>query len=582
MNELTDHDNIRLLRQKIIGLGERSISKSYYPELRRRLDQLEAQKKDLEERTQALQKLMEDLEEERRKARESEANYRSVIENIQDVFYRSDARGNLIMTSPSFLILFRYGSLDECLGKPIAETLYYYPEKRAELLRQIKEKGSVTNYEVILKRRDGMPVTVETNSHLYFDDAGNFAGVEGIFRDITERKRAEEDHRKLETQLIQAQKMEAIGTLAGGIAHDFNNILSGIMGYSELCLKAVQDRPKVHHHMEQVLKAAERARDLVRQILTFSRKAEQEKKPIALAPIVKEVFNFMRASLPTTIEIIQKIEETADVIMADPTQMHQVLINLCTNAGHAMRETGGVLEIGLEEVVINADDRLHRPPIRHGHYLVLTVRDTGQGIPQENLVRIFEPYFTTKEKGAGTGLGLAVVHGIVKDHGGEIRVYSEVGKGTIFRVYLPLLVKQAEGGKDMDEALLPGGGETILFIDDEKMVVDLSRELLEELGYLVVAETDPVKAIEVFKEGSGAFDLVITDKTMPHLTGFDVAGEIRRMRSDIPIVLCSGFQEKEDPGKLTALGISRLITKPIRMSVLAKTIREVLDKKQNG
>ncbi|MCX5827809.1 MAG: PAS domain S-box protein [Deltaproteobacteria bacterium] len=512
--------------------------------------------------------------------RRSEANYRSVIENIQDVFYRSDVQGNLIMASPSFLTLLGYESLAECLGRPIAGTFYYDPEKRAEFLRQVQEKGSVTNYEVDLKRRDGTPVTVETNSHFYFDDAGNIVGVEGVFRDITGRKQAEEERSKLESQLIQAQKMEAVGTLAGGIAHDFNNILSGIMGYSELCLKAVQDRPKVHHHMEQVLKAAERARDLVRQILTFSRKAEQEKKPIALAPIVKEVFNFMRASLPTTIEITQKIEETADVIMADPTQMHQVLINLCTNAGHAMRETGGVLEIGLEEVVINADDRLHRPPIRHGHYLVLTVRDTGQGIPQENLERIFEPYFTTKEKGEGTGLGLAVVHGIAKDHGGEIRVYSEVGKGTIFRVYLPLMEKQKEGGKDIEEALLPGKGETILFIDDEKMVAELSKDLLEELGYRVVTETDPVKAIEVFKESRDTFDLVITDKTMPHLTGFDVAGEIRRIRTDIPIVLCSGLQEKGDLEKLTTLGINRLITKPIRMSALANAIREVLDKKQ--
>jgi len=405
--------------------------------------------------------------------------------------------------------------------------------------------------------------------------------MEGMWR-LIERKQAEENHRKLETQLIQAQKMEAIGTLAGGIAHDFNNILSGIMGYSELCLKAVKDRPKVYHSMEQVLKAAERAKDLVRQILTFSRKAEQEKKPLALASIVKEVVNFMRASLPTTIEIVQKIEETSDVVMADPTQLHQVLINLCTNAGYAMRETGGVLEIGLEEVVADAADLLRRPPISLGHYLILTVRDTGQGIPPENLARIFEPYFTTKEKGAGTGLGLAVVHGIVKDHGGEIRVYSEVGKGTIFRVYLPLLEKQAEVGKDMEEALLPGKGETILFIDDEKMVAELSRELLEELGYRVVTETDPVKAIEAFREGSGAFDLVITDKTMPHLTGFDVAGEIRRVRTDIPIVLCSGLQEKGDLEKLAALGINRWITKPIRMSALANAVREVLDEKQNG
>jgi PAS domain S-box-containing protein len=511
--------------------------------------------------------------------RRSEANYRSVIENIQDVFYRSDAQGNLIMASPSFLTLLGYESLAECLGRPFAGTFYYNPEKRTEFLRQIQEKGNVTNYEVVLKRRDGTPVTVETNSHFCFDDAGNVAGVEGTFRDITGRMQAEEERRKLESQLIQAQKLEAVGTLAGGIAHDFNNILSGIMGYSELCLMVVQDRPEVCQNLEQVLKAAERARDLVRQILTFSRKAEQEKRPITLAPIVKEVVNFMRASLPATVEITQKIEATSDVIMADPTQMHQVLINLCTNAGHAMKETGGALEIGLEEVVINANGLLHHPPIMNGDYLVLTVRDTGHGIPQENLARIFEPYFTTKERGAGTGLGLAVVHGIVKDHGGEIRVYSEVGKGTMFRVYLPLLEKQVEVGKDWEEALLPGKGETILLIDDEKMVADLSRKLLEELGYRVVTEIDPVKAIEAFREGSGAFDLVITDKTMPHLTGFDVAGAIRRIRMDIPIMLCSGLQEKGDLEKLTALGINRLMMKPIRMSALAKAIRELLDKK---
>jgi len=411
-----------------------------------------------------------------------------------------------------------------------------------------------------------------------YNPQGDIIGAVQTARDITEGIRLQKEQEKLQSQLIQAQKLEAIGTLAGGIAHDFNNILAGIMGYSELCLKEVQDRPKVYNRMEQVLKAAERAKDLVQQILTFSRRAEHRKKPTALSPIIKEVINFMRASLPTIIEIRQKIEETSDVIMADPTQLHQVLINLCTNAGHAMKETGGILEIGLEEIVISPDDLLPHPPIGHGHYLVLTVRDTGRGIVQENLGRIFEPYFTTKEQGEGTGLGLAVVHGIVKAHGGEIRVYSEVGKGTIFRVYLPLIEKEAENVKNREEDLVPGKGENILFIDDEKMVVDLSKELLEELGYLVVTETDPVKAIESFKRGSDAFDLVITDKTMPHLTGFDVAWEIRRTNKDVPIILCSGLLEKEDLEKLTALGISRMITKPIRMSALAKVIREVLDK----
>ena len=512
--------------------------------------------------------------------KQSEANYRSVIENIQDVFYRSDAEGNLIMASPSFLTLLGYESFDDCLGQPVS-ALYYEPEKRAVFLSELQGKGSITSYEVVLKRKDGTPVTVETSSHFYLDDTGNIAGVEGIFQDLTQRKQAEDDHRKLETQLIQAQKMEAVGTLAGGIAHDFNNILSGIIGYSELCLRAVQDQPKVHHNMEQVLKAAERAKELVQQILAFSRKAAQEKKPIAIAPIIKEIVRFMRASLPTTIEITQTINETSDVIMADLTQMHQVLMNLCTNAGHAMKETGGVLEIGLKEVVMDALNLIHHPDLKPGRYLELSVRDTGHGIPQENLGRIFDPYFTTKKTGEGTGLGLAVVHGIVKDHGGDLSVYSEVGKGTIFIIYLPLMEKQAEGNeRKVKEVILRGKGETILFIDDEKMVVDFSRELLEELGYKVVTQTDPVAAIEVFKKNSVNFDIVITDKTMPRLTGFDVIRKIRAIRADIPVVLCSGYQDKEDMEKLQALGINQLITKPARINVLAKAIRDVLDKEQ--
>jgi PAS domain S-box-containing protein len=534
----------------------------------------------LQQQLRVQQSLMEDLKEQRLKAGESEANYRSVVENIQDVFYRSDTRGNLIMTSPSFLTLLGYASFDDCLGKPIAASFYYDPEKRAALLREIQSKGSVTNYEVVLKRKDGTPVMVETSSHFYLDAAGNIAGVEGIFQDITQRKQAEDAHRKLENQLIQAQKMEAIGTLAGGIAHDFNNILSGIIGYSELCLKAVQDRPKVRHNMEQVIKAGERAKELIQQILAFSRKAVQEKKPIALAAIIKEVVRFMRASLPTTIQINQTIDETSDVIMADLTQMHQVLMNMCTNAGHAMKETGGVLEIGLKEVAVDAVNLIHHPALKSGRYLELSVRDTGQGIPQENLGRIFDPYFTTKKTGEGTGLGLAVVHGIVKDHGGDLSVYSEVGKGTIFSIYLPLKEKQAEADRKVEEVVLRGKGETILFIDDEKMVVDFSRELLEELGYRVVTETDPVGAIEVFKNNSDNFDIVITDKTMPRLTGFDVIRKIRAIRADIPVVLCSGYQDKEDMEKLQALGINQLITKPVRMIVLAKAIRDILDKDQ--
>ncbi|MDD5170653.1 MAG: response regulator [Syntrophales bacterium] len=512
--------------------------------------------------------------------RRTEENFRRSLDDSPLGVRIVSAKGQTIYANRAILDIYGCESIEELKAIPVIKR--YTPESfnDFQVRREKRKRGDYvpSEYEVSIVRKDGGVRHLQVfRKETLWDGERQF---QVIYQDITERKQAEESRRKLENQLIQAQKLEAIGTLAGGIAHDFNNILSGIMGYSELSLRMVQDLPKAYRNMEQVLKAAERAKDLVRQILTFSRKAVHEKKPTALSPLVDEVVKFMRASLPTTIEMKQAVDVTSDIIMADPTQLHQVLINLCTNAGYAMRETGGVLEISLEEVVVNADSLLPRPPILPGHHLILTVRDTGLGISHENLARIFDPYFTTKEKGEGTGLGLAVVHGIVKDHGGEIRVYSEVGRGTIFRVYLPLMEKQAEGDKALEEALLPGKGETILFIDDEKMVVDLSKELLQQLGYRIVTETDPVKAIEVFKEGSADFDLVITDKTMPHMTGFDVAREVRRIRADIPVILSSGFQEREDLEKLTALGISRLITKPIRMRALAKTIREILDEKR--
>jgi len=421
--------------------------------------------------------------------------------------------------------------------------------------------------------------TMSIQAARIFNRQGKIIGAVQTAQDITESIRIQREQEKLQSQLIQAQKMEAIGTLAGGIAHDFNNILTGIIGYTELYKDEVRDRPKVYHGMEQVLNAANRARDLVKHILTFSRKSEQEKKPFILAPMVKEVVKFMRASLPTTIEIKQTVDETTDAIMANPTQMHQVLMNLCTNAGHAMKDTGGVLEIGLKEVVIEAENITHHQALEAGHYLELSVRDTGHGISQENLGKIFDPYFTTKEMGEGAGLGLAVVHGIVKEHGGEIKVYSELNKGAIFRVCLPLMKKQMESNADAEKRIFRGKGETILFIDDEKMVVDLNKELLEKLGYNVVTETDPIKAAEIFRENSDTFDLVITDKTMPKVTGFEVAREAKSIRAGIPIILCSGFQEKEDTEKLAALGITLLI-KPISMSEMARAIRDALDQKQ--
>jgi|GEM_PF-2100467 len=408
------------------------------------------------------------------------------------------------------------------------------------------------------------------------DLRGKVVGAIQTAQDITEGVRGQAEREKLQRQLVQAQKMEAIGTLAGGIAHDFNNILGGVIGYAELCRKTVIDRPKAHQFMEQVLRAADRAKELVQQILTFSRKTEQEKSPFLISSVIEEVISFLRATLPTTIEIRQKIMAKSDLIMGDATKIHQVMMNLCTNAWHAMRETGGILEIGLEEVVIDKEDSRHYPPLMCRHYLELSVRDTGHGIQKEKLDRIFDPYFTTKDKGEGTGLGLAIVLGIVKDHEGEVRVYSEVGKGTIFKVYLPLLKTQEQDKAVEGEIILERGTERILFIDDEQMLADLSKESLEELGYEVHVETDPVHALEVFRKYRNNFDLVITDKTMPRMTGFEVAREIKMIRGGMPIILCSGFHENDDTERILTHGISKFIVKPIGIGTLSKAIREVL------
>ena len=392
-------------------------------------------------------------------------------------------------------------------------------------------------------------------------------------------QRTSETQKKMAKQLLQAQKMESIGTLAGGIAHDFNNILGVILGYTELSLDDVEDRPKTYRSLQEVLKATSRAKDMVSQILTFSRSTDVEKKIIKTIPIVKEACKFLRSSLPTTIEIRQNITAERDHILADPTQFHQILMNLCTNAGHAMKEEGGVLDVALDEVFLQKDDLISYSDLKVGAYLKLTVKDTGTGIRRENIERIFEPYFTTKGKGEGTGLGLAVVHGIVKDHGGDIKAYSEAGKGTTFYVFLPLReeIRSPVHGESTEPP--PTGSEKILFLDDEEDLVNIGKLTLERLGYSVTGVTSVEKALEFFRSSKESYDIVITDKTMPKMTGFGFAREIRSISPDIPILLCTGFKEKEDEDKFKDLRINAVITKPINKREIAFAVRKVLDKK---
>ena len=512
--------------------------------------------------------------------RVSEEKYRSIFENSVEGIFQSSLSGRLFSVNPSMARIYGFESPGEMVMyyTDINKQLYVDPEKQSEFQKILATEGTVENFESQHFRKDGSKIWVSVSARAVRDADGTMLYYEGSNENITARKQAEEDRNILANQLIQAQKMEAIGTLAGGIAHDFNNILSGIMGYSELCLKALHGQTDARYYIEQSLKAVDRAKELVQHILLFSRKNDLEKKPIEPFVVVKEALKFMRASLPANIEIKQNISEALGVIMADVTQIHQVIVNLCTNAGHAMKDSGGVIEITTEAISMIKDGK----NLPKGRYLELTVRDTGHGIPDKSLGKIFDPYFTTKDKGEGTGLGLSVVHGIVKDHDGDIKVYSEQGKGATFKVYIPFIERRCEDRPEVEQTALQSGSEKILFLDDEKMIVDMNKELLQMLGYEVITETDPVKAVKIFSENCKAFDLVITDKIMPSMSGYDVAREIGNICPGFPVILCTGLEDGEDKHKLKKLGISQFIIKPIRINTLAATVREVLDKNLQG
>ncbi|MHC1744194.1 MAG: PAS domain S-box protein [Syntrophobacteraceae bacterium] len=401
-------------------------------------------------------------------------------------------------------------------------------------------------------------------------------GVVISHSEITARKQAEEERLRVEPQLRQAQKMEALGTLAGGIAHDFNNILGIIMGYTEMARLEAGEDGSLLKELQQVTAAAHRAKDLVQQILAFSRRREQERQPVQPSLLVKEVLKMLRASLPSTIEIKSKVVSKS-VVMADPTQIHQVLMNLCTNAAHAMQENGGVLDVSLSDVAFMPDGA--RPfGLDRGPHVQLVVKDSGHGIAPEILDRIFDPFFTTKEHGEGTGLGLSVVHGIVKGYGGAVEVDSAPGNGTSFKVFFPAREDMATVHAEK-RASMPRGSERLMLVEDEPLLGAFMKRMLERLGYEVDYRSNGLEALEAFRHQSAEnpVRLVITDMTMPHLTGMDLARELLRIQPDLPIVLCTGFSEKITPEKARNLGIRGFLMKPVAATEMAELIREMLD-----
>ena len=380
-----------------------------------------------------------------------------------------------------------------------------------------------------------------------------------------------------EEQLRQSQKMQTIGTLAGGIAHDFNNILAPLFGYTEMLLQDVPQRGRLHDDLEQILKAAKRAKDLVSQILTFSRQDESKPKPLHIHLIVKEALKLLQAALPATIKIIKHVQSDCGVILADATQIHQVIMNLCTNASYAMRKNGGTLEVKLDKIQLDSRTAMKFEDLDKGIYVRLSVRDTGQGMDKKTMDRIFEPFFTTKPVGQGTGLGLSVTHGIVKNHGGAIVVDSAPGKGSTFQVLLPIAQQNIEEPTVNISDTPKGNNEHILLIDNEKGIVVMLKTMLERLGYKVTAKNSSLQALETFRNAPKDFDIVISDQTMPHMTGAQLSKQLISIRSDIPIILCTGFSETINRKMAEKMGIRGYITKPFSQKDIALKIRQVLD-----
>ncbi|MDQ1354290.1 MAG: domain S-box protein [Acidobacteriota bacterium] len=551
-------------------------------ELRRYRSRLEEM---VDERTAEVQIANKKLEleiNERKKAQlaiqKNEKKFRNIIEKSLDGILLVDEKGSIIEWNIGQENI--YGvTRTIVIGKPIWDIQYRHEPKEKRVKENYVRIKNI--WEDFLKT--GMnPFQNDLQVSQIERPGGELRDIQQLYFSIETEKgvmmacstRDITGNLELERQLMQSQKMEAIGTLAGGIAHDFNNMLGAIMGYSDLARRRLEESNPVQKYIEQVIIAAKRASDLVKQILTFSRRERMTKETVQISSIIKEVLKLIRSSLPTTIDIISKIEAQKSVVLADPTQIHQVIMNLCTNAGHAMRDKGGVLEVRLTEE--NVEPGLYKG-LKAGPCVRLTVSDTGYGIKSELMDKIFDPFFTTKKIGEGTGMGLAVVHGIVHDLEGNISVYSEVGKGTTFSILLPtvaenIIVKEKQVGE------IPVGNERILLVEDDVPLLAAEKELLEELGYKVTAIKSGVEALEIIKTVPDRFDIVITDFTMPKMTGVQLTKKIRAAGVKFPVLLCTGYGEVISENEAKELGIGDIIKKPIELDKIAQSIRKLIGK----
>ncbi len=508
---------------------------------------------------------------ERKQAEVDRLRLAAAIEQSGEMVVMTDREGIIQYVNPAFEQITGY-TCEDAVGKNPRilnsgkQGINFYKELWCTLTAGETWKGHFVN-----RKKDGGIFEEDATISPVKNLSGEITHFVAVKRDVTEQL-------KTEKQLYQAQKMEAIGTMAGGIAHDFNNILGAISGYTEISLLKIPSDSRIKYYLEQIHASCQRAINLVRQILEFSRLTEKERTPVSLIPLIKETIKMLREIIPSTIEIRLNAKTDADTILGDATQIYQILMNLCTNAYQAMKDKGGLLEIDLVRIAVgevgDIDDKLRG--LNPGSYLELIVKDTGEGIDPLIRERIFDPFFTTKKIGEGTGLGLSVVHGIVRSYGGKITVESRIGEGSVFHVYLPLLIEKPEAStKEPDQPERDGKGR-ILVVDDETMLANMMTEMLANRGYTVIARTNSADALETFRADPDRFDLVITDQTMPEMTGIDLAGKIMSIRPGIPVILCTGFIDSAIEEKTTGAGIRGILLKPISMKRLIALIRDLL------